>query len=241
MLGKLNLMKASWSLSSLAAKVGVVAIATTIGLANVVGSAGATLDAVATNTGGQSITSGVLSLTFANGNGGALTSGFSTVTSKVRPGDVITRYVNFTQAGDVTAMTPQIKIEDGNGTVLTTSATKGFQVVIDNCPGLTASWSDLGVCSTTSTQVLASTPLSSLLSHYTGISNFGLTANTVNHLRFTISLPDSLANDETVTNGQTIHSAAPGSDALSVQGKTAAIVWSIKEVQDSTPLVGASL
>ncbi len=224
MLGKLNLLKASWSFTSLAAKVGVIAVATTIGLANVVGSAGATLDAVAYNTSAQSITSGNLSITLANGNGGTKTAGFTTYSGKLRPGDSLVRYVSYTQAGDLTASTPTIKIAAAVSNLLTTDATYGLKVWIQNC---SVAWADAGTC-TGATNVLgtgtgASSVALSTLGSDTALSNFLLAPTNVNYLKFTISLPDKT---ETTTNG-----ILPGG---TIQGLTAAITWTVKELQDGT-------
>ena len=204
MLGKLNLLKASWSFTSLAAKVGVIAVATTIGLANVVGSAGASLNAVASNaTTATAITNGTLSLTLADGNGSTRTAGFTTAVTGMAPGDTIVRYVRYTQGvNNVDALNPTLMIADSGSTILTKDV-RGLYVLVQTClnAAVSVAYNNDGTCSAgTETVVLPSTPLSSLKTA-NSLSNFVLSGNSTNYLKFSIMLPSG--NDETNTNGTT--------------------------------------
>ena len=134
MLGKINLVRASWSVTGLAGKVTVLGLATVIGIANVIGSAGASLNAVASNaTTATAITNGTLNLTLADGNGGTRTAGFTTAVTGMAPGDTIVRYVRYTQgANNVDALNPTLMIADSGSTILTKDV-RGLYVLVQTC------------------------------------------------------------------------------------------------------------
>ena len=226
MLGKLNLLKASWSFTSLAAKVGVIAVATTIGLANVVGSAGATLDAVATNTTAQTINSGTLSLVLGNGSFGASTSaGFDTYASKMRPLDSFSRFVNYVTGADMGIASPKLQITATGDAIMTTGA-NSLRVWVQSC---SVAWDASGVCTSgTRTDLFGASgspvAISTLATAQSISSGVNLTANATNYLKYTLSLPDK---SETTTNG-----VAPA--VGSIQGKSAALTWTFSALQSAT-------
>ena len=204
MLGKINLVRASWSVTGLAGKVTVLGLATVIGIANVIGSAGASLNAVASNaTTATAITNGTLNLTLADGNGGTRTAGFTTAVTGMAPGDTIVRYVRYTQgANNVDALNPTLMIADSGSTILTKDV-RGLYVLVQTClnAAVSVAYNNDGTCSAgTETIVLHSTPLASLKSA-TALNNFVLNGNNTNYLKFSIMLPSG--NDETNTNGTT--------------------------------------
>ena len=242
MLGKLNLLKASWSFTSLAAKVGVIAVATTIGLANVVGSAGATLDAVAYNSTAQGINSGTLSLTLGNGNYGSASVGFDSYLTKLRPTDTINRFVDYTTGSDMGWENPTLGVTAtgpsgaalGDNAILV-GATNGLKVWVQTCGAST--WASATTCTTGSPSNVVGTGtgassvlLSTLISGAQSMSNLVGTASAVNHLKYTISLPDKT---ETTVNGTTKKDGAGNVliAASSIQGKSVELVWTVTVAQ----------
>ena len=104
---------------------------------------------------------------------------------------------------------------------MTSSETKGLQLVVSDCSG---GWTAAdGTCSGTKTTLLTS-PLATLGSdkNFSGVT--ALAANSgVLHLQFSVSLPNSTANDETSVNG-----VLP---AGTIQGLSAALTWTLSETQ----------
>jgi len=173
MLGKLKVAKGSWSILGLSGKVAILGIAATIGVANVSGGAGAALNATAFNTANQNINSGKLSLTLSAGSASA---GFGTAITGMKPLDTQTRFVDYTNDGDLAFLTPTLGItaytSAGSGgtiitagsadAILTTGAaavTNGIRVWVQNC---SASWaftagssSSSATCSGTTTDVIS--------------------------------------------------------------------------------------
>lgn len=184
-----------------------------ISLAN--GSVSALLQAESKNTSAQPITSGTLKITQAN-NG----VGFSSTIADMAPGDVVNRYVNYTNTGTLASKALRLKVADASPTLLSTDVTRGLQLVVTDC---SAPWNPAtGACSATTTQLL-SAPLASLGSDtaFTGIT--GLAENTgALHLQFSLTLPNA-ANNETTVNG-----VLP---ANTIQGLAAALTWTISETQ----------
>jgi len=203
-LGKINVIRTSWSVSGLAGKVAVLGLASTIGVANVIGYAGASLNAVASNaTTATAITNGTLSLTLADGNGSTRTAGFTTAVTGMAPGDTIVRYVRYTQGvNNVDALNPTLMIADSGSTILTKDV-RGLYVLVQTClnAAVSVAYNNDGTCSAgTESIVLHSTPLASLKTA-TALNNFVLNGNNTNYLKFSIMLPSG--NDETNTNGTT--------------------------------------
>ena len=238
MLGKINLVKASWSLTGLAGKVAVFGVATLIGVSNVVGSAGADLNAIAFNTTAQGINSGTMSLTLGNGVFGATTStGFGTYVTKVRPTDTINRFVDYTTGADMGWETPTLAVAATgpsgaalglNGILV--DGTNGLKVWVQTCGAST--WATATTCTTgTPANVIgtgtgaSSVYLSTLIAGAQSMSNLIGTASAVNHLKYSISLPDKT---ETTANGNLQGTAAaPSASALSIQGKSVELVWTV--------------
>jgi hypothetical protein len=170
------------------------------------------LNAVATNTTPQQIDSGTLKLTYAD-NG----AGFTSVASKLAPGDVVNRYVDVTNGGTLDGKTLTLAAAAANSNKLSTDATNGLQVSVTECTGGT--WDNsTGVCSgTEGTPVtgaladISSTPLALATNVASGA---------VMHYKVAVTLPDQ---NETVTNG-TLPTGT-------IQGLTADITWTFSEVQ----------
>ncbi len=238
MLGKFNLVKASWSISGLVGKTAVVGVATIIGIANIVGSAGADLNAVSTS-GPQSITSGTLSLpapVFPLGTGSGTTgAGFSTAVAGLAPADVIHRYVTYQNAGTVATGIPSMWFVDSTPTILTTDSSLGLKVTVTRC---TVAWTYASatatpVCSGTTSVWLAQTALNAIgkteltKTAFTNVTS--LAANEYAYLKFDLTYPDRV---ERRTNGGT--ATANDGTALtsgSIQGLVASITWNVYAAQ----------
>lgn len=238
MLGKINLVKASWSLKGLTGKVAVFGVASLIGVASVVGNAGASLNAIAFNTSGQGINSGTMSLTLGNGVFGATTStGFATYVTKVRPTDTINRFITYTTGADMGWQTPTLGVVATgplgaaiglNGILV--DGTNGLKVWVQSCG--TSTWATATTCTTgTPVNVIgtgvgaSSVFLSTLIASPQSMSNLIGTASAVNNLKYSISLPDKT---ETTANGNLQGTtAAPSASALSIQGKSVELVWTV--------------
>ena len=204
----------SKSAGTLAIKVAIISTAVIGGGSLVSSSVFASLTASATNTSGGSVTTGTLKLTQAASGVAGITGGFTTAISLMAPGDTVNRYVDLTNAGTLDATAPTLGISAA-ATALTTDATNGLKVLVSNC---TVSWTNGGVCSGTTTVVLAQTAASVLASAPTAIALPSNSAGAVSHLQFSIALP---AGTENVLNG-----TLPGG---TIQGLTTAITWTIAE------------
>ena len=237
MLGKINLIKATWSVTGLAGKVAFFAVASTIGVANVVGSAGADLNATAFNTSAQALDSGTLSLTLGNGNYGSASVGFGSYLTKLRPTDTINRFVDYTTGADMGWETPALTVAATgpsaaalgvNGILV--DGTNGLKVWVQTCG--TSTWATATTCTTGSPLNVVGTGtgassvfLSTLIAGAQSMSNMVGTASAVNHLKYTISLPDKT---ETTANGNLSGTAAaPSASAISIQGKSVELVWTV--------------
>jgi hypothetical protein len=256
MLGKLNLVKSARPMSSLGGKVVFFAVATTIGIANIVGGAGAALNATAFNTANQNINSGKLSLTLSAGSASA---GFGTAITGMKPLDTQTRFVDYTNDGDLAFLTPTLSItaytSSGSGgtiitagsadAILTTGAaavTSGIRVWVQNCAAawtFTAGSSSSAASCASPTDVISTgsgtaTVLNRAVPIATGGSGTAMTnlINTpayVNHLMYTLYIPDK---SETTVNGKTnALYATPALDPASIQGKNAWVTWQVQVQQ----------
>lgn len=195
----------------------MIAAAGLIGISLSASSVSALLTAEAKNTAAQQITSGTLKLTYSD-NG----AGFTTAISNMAPGDVVNRYADYTNSGSLASKLLRLKVTDAApGSLLSTSATKGLQLVVSNC---SVAWNPTaGTCGGTTTQVIASTPLSSMGTDKFFVNTTDLVANTgALHLQFSLTLPDA-PNDELSTNG-TLPSPT-------IQGLTANLTWTLTETQ----------
>ena len=196
-------------------KMSSLAVAGVLGLALAANAVSATLKAEARNTSGHAITSGTLKLIQAN-NG----TGFSTQISDMAPGDVVNRYVDYTNSGTLASKALQLKVVDGTPSLLSTDGTKGLQLVVKNC---STAWNPTaGTCSGTQTTVLTS-PLSGMGTDQSFSNITTLAENTgMLHLQFALTLPDA-PNAETSLNG-----ALP---ANTIQGLNASLTWTLSETQ----------
>ena len=192
------------------------------GLALVMTTVYATLSAQAFNTTPTSATAGTLSLIQAD-NG----SGFTTPVDKMAPGDVVYRYIKYTNNGNLDAQDLKLSLSDSVNSVLTTDATRGLSVTVTQC---SVAWTPAsGACGGTSTGLgtstavaLKTTPLS-LPVVPTTPAGANILAGQEIQLRFAITLPDT---NETKVNG-----VPP---ANTVQGKTAALTWTLTETMRNT-------
>jgi len=172
----------------------------------------AALTATATNTTGGSITSGTLKLTLAPSAVSGITNGFTTAIAGFAPGDTANRYIELTHAGTLDGATPTLLLSPSVSNALTTNATAGLQITISSC---TTQWSNTGVCSETTTAVLATTAATTLVAGAQAITLPSNAAGSISHLKVSINLP---AGTENVLNG-----VLP---VGTVQGLTTALTWS---------------
>ncbi|HWB67384.1 MAG TPA: TasA family protein [Mycobacteriales bacterium] len=180
----------AWRPLAAAVAGGAVLIATGFGV-------WASLDATASNTTAQHVTSGTLKLQLSD-NG----DGFTQAVSNLAPGDVVNRYVDLANNGslDAKGMTLGIVASPNNALVTdgsSPSTTKALHVTVTQCTGGT--WApSTGVCSGTTSSALSSTVLSTLSTpqSLTGLTTIG--NGTTIHLQVTLTLPDQT---ETTTNG----------------------------------------
>jgi len=261
MLGKFNLVKATWSMTGLATKVAIFAIASTIGVANVVGSADAALNATAFNTSNQNINSGKLSLTLSSGSASA---GFGTAIVGMKPLDTQTRFVDYTNDGDLAFLTPTLSIaaytSAGSGgtiitagsadAILTTGAaavTSGMRVWVQNCSTAWAftagSSSSAATCSGTTSDVISTgsgtatvlnraVPIATLIA--AGAAGTAMTnlVNTPNYVNRLMYTLYIPDKTETTVNGRTnALYATPALDPTSIQGKNAWVTWTVEVKQ----------
>ena len=202
------------------AKLLTLMIAGALGLGAVATSVSALLQAQSSNTSAQAITSGTLKLIQAD-NG----VGFSTTIADMAPGDIVNRYVNYTNSGTLASKSLRLKVVDGTNpqTLLSTSATRGLQLEVTSCP---VAWAPTaGTCGGTPTVVL-SKPLSEMTTDVAFNNITTLASNDVLHLQFKLTLPDA-ANNETTTNGTL--------PANTIQGLSAALTWTLSETQRDLP------
>ena len=215
---KLGFLSTLQTVGTLTTKIAIVAAASIGGTALVSSSVFAALSATASNGTAQSVTSGTLSLTSAN-NG----NGFSTTVSAMAPGDVVNRYVTYTNAGTLDAQGLNLTIADSGSTALTSNGTTGLQVTVTGC---SVAWTAAtGVCGGTTanvagTDLLASTSLLGLKT-VAGVVNSGvITSAAIKYYKFSITLPNTT---EVTANG-----VFPGG---TIQGLTATITWTLTAAQ----------
>ena len=114
----------------------------------------------ATATGAESVTSGTLNLTLTNDTGSV---GFSNFTPKMAPGDTDNVYVNLNNTGTLASaagMTLAVTGTPGNALTNGSVAGEGLTVTATQC---SVAWTvATGVCSGTTTPILANTQVSAL-------------------------------------------------------------------------------
>jgi hypothetical protein len=176
----------------------------------------ATLNATASGT-AESVSSGTLKLTLA-ANG----TGFSNAISNLAPGDVVNRYVDLTNSGTLDAQNLTVQVAGTGASALLTdgvspATTKALRVSITSCTGTWAPTT--GVCSGSTSPVLAATTVSGLASA-TNIIAGSIPSGTVAHLQISTQLPDQT---ETTVNGNL--------PATTIQGQSATLTYTFAETQ----------
>ncbi|MCW2603608.1 MAG: hypothetical protein JWN61_1743 [Pseudonocardiales bacterium] len=176
----------------------------------------ASLNATATGT-AETVSSGTLKLTLA-ANG----VGFSQGITNVAPGDIVNRYVDLANSGTLDAQSLTVQVgATGSGALITDgvapATTKALRVTITSC---TTNWAPTtGICSGTTSIVLAATPVSGLSTAASLIAG-AIPAGTVAHLQVSTQLPDQT---ETTVNGNL--------PATTIQGQSAVLAYTFGEVQ----------
>jgi hypothetical protein len=176
----------------------------------------ASLDATAFNETPQDVSSGTLSLSLAD-NG----AGFTSTITNIAPGDVVNRYVDLTNDGNLAAKALTLAVDStgSDGVLVTDGATsKALRVTVKSCA---VAWDHTaGTCASgTPTSLLAATPLSGLTSAQSLISG-AIAVNETEHLLVAVSLPDQ---SETTING-TLPTGT-------VQNKSATLTYTFQESQ----------
>jgi spore coat-associated protein N len=178
------------------------------------------LSASAFNASAQPISSGTLSLTYAD-----VGAGFGTAITGIAPGDTVNRFIALTNGGTLAGKDLTLRISAAASNILTTDAAKGLQMSVTGC---TVPWTPAtGVCSGTTVALLGSTPAPTLIATPQTLVSAVSAGETLN-LRIGISLPDAT---ETTTNG-----VPP---VGTVQGLTANITWTFNEVQRTALIVNS--
>lgn len=169
----------------------------------------------ATATGTQSVASGTLSLTLANGAGSV---GFGQTISNMAPGDVNNTYVDLTNGNSLAAQSLTLGVIGTGSTLLTTNAAKGLAVTVNVC---SSPWTAAtGVCAGGSTIFMASTPVSTLSGTPGSLVAGAVPTGTVWHLQVSLKLPDQ---SETTVNGIT--------PTTSIQGLNTMLTYTFAEAQ----------
>jgi hypothetical protein len=206
--------------SSTFLKISIVGLALAGSLSLVSSAVFSALATSAFNTTPQAISSGTLSLTYAD-----VGQGFGTAITGIAPGDSVNRFIALTNGGTLAAKDLTLRISAAAATILTTDASKGLQISVTGC---TVAWTPAtGVCSGSTTSLLASTPAPTLISTPQALVS-AVSASEVLNLRIGISLPDAT---ETTTNG-----VPP---VGTVQGLTANITWTFDAVQRTAEVVNS--
>jgi spore coat-associated protein N len=190
------------------------------GLILTAGGVYAGLNAVATNTTPQAVTSGTLKLTMAN-NG----VGFSQSVTDLAPADVVNRFVDLTNGGTLDAQSLTLAVADATPTKLTTDATNGLHVSVLACTSAawvvnsvtnTATCADVGGATT----VVSNAALATIASTPATLVAGAVAHGNVYHYEISLTLPNQ---NETTTNG-----TLPGG---TIQGLAASLTWTFNEAQ----------
>jgi hypothetical protein len=192
------------------------------GLLLTAGGVYAGLNAIATNTTPQAVTSGTLKLTMAN-NG----AGFSQNISTVAPGDVVNRFVDLTNGGTLDAQNLTLTVADSTPTKLTTDATNGLHVSVLACT--TAAWvvnslTNSATCADVGgpTTIVNNAALATVSGTPASLVAGSVPQGSVYHYEISLTLPNQ---NETTTNG-----TLPGG---TIQGLSASLTWTFNELQRS--------
>jgi hypothetical protein len=156
------------------------------------GAAVALITAVASNTPGQAVSSGKLSLSLAD-NG----AGFTQAVANLVPTDTVYRYVDVSNSGTADGTNLTLQIASSATNKLTTDTTNGLQLAIAACTG--GIWTaTTGACSGTITPLVASTPVSGVTGTPITVVSGAFPQGALAHLRVAMTLP---AQTEVTTNG----------------------------------------
>ena len=173
-------------------------------------------------TGSESVTSGTLNLTLSADSGGA---GFSNFIPKMAPGDTDNVYVNLNNTGTLATaagMTLWVAGTPANALTNGTAPGEGLTVTATQC---SVAWTlATGVCSGTTTPILATTQISTMNTAGTAVnlSNVpSLVAATGQVAHVQVSL--GLVGTETSTNGVT--------PSPSIQGLSTTLAYTFTEQQ----------
>jgi len=178
--------------------------------------AGAYAGLNATATGTASVSSGTLSLTLAAGSGSA---GFPQTITNMAPGDVINTYVDLSNGATMAGQALTLGVTGSGSTTLTTNATKGLEVSVNQC---SVAWTaTTGVCSGTTTPLgTASDPVATLASTPTTLVSGSVATSTTYHLQVSLTLPNQ---SETTVNGVT--------PTTTIQGLSTTLTYTFSENQ----------
>jgi hypothetical protein len=141
----------------------------------------------------QSVSAGTLSLSAINGGGAG--NRLTVPATDVAPGDTIQRAVTITTTGTVAITGMELTTTATDSSLLDSDATDGLQMVVDSC---SVPWTESSVpytytCVGGTTQlVLAET---SVIGAERALGNIDTDAGATNHLRVTLTLPDTADDD----------------------------------------------
>ena len=192
---------------------GISGVAVVGGIGLISNSVFAGLTATATSV-PQSVTSQTLKLTqSASGS----TAGFSSSISNMAPDDIIYRYIDLKNEGSMNGTALTLRLADSASSTLTSNASIGLQVQIDEC---SVAWSVTYTCTGDTTSVLAATSANALTTADRSLTVASLAAGATSKLRIKLSIPTS---SEVTTNGSL--------PATTVQGQTSNLTWTFTEAQ----------
>jgi spore coat-associated protein N len=190
------------------------------GLVLTAGGVYAGLNAIATNSTPQTVTSGTLKLTMAD-NG----AGFSQNISDMAPADVVNRFVDLTNGGTLDAQNLTLAVADATPTKLTTDATNGLHVSVLACT--TAAWVVNAVANTATcadvggpTTVASNAALATISSTPASLVAGAVPHGSTYHYEISLTLPNQ---SETTTNGTL--------PVGTIQGLSASLTWTFDEAQ----------
>jgi len=192
---------------------GISGVAVVGGIGLISNSVFAGLTATATSV-PQSVTSQTMKLTqSASGS----TAGFSSSISNMAPDDIIYRYIDLKNEGSMNGTALTLRLADSATSTLTSNASIGLQVQIDEC---SVAWSVTYTCTGDTTSVLAGTSANALTTADRSLTVASLAAGATSKLRIKLSIPTS---SEVTTNGSL--------PATTVQGQTSNLTWTFTEAQ----------
>ena len=174
---------------------------------------------------------------------GEFSVGFATYLTKLRPTDSINRFVNYTTTTGVNWSSPTLSVSAtgpstpalGVNSILV-DGTYGLKVWVQTCGAST--WATATTCTTgTPANVIGTGPgvlsmyLRTLIDGPQSMRNMITTASAVNHLKYTISLPNKM---ETTENGYFLGTNLPPTfSPSSIQGKSVKLVWIVVVTQST--------